>query len=321
MRAAMVCQMSHAVSGRRSMAYSSGEFVQLSIVVCTFNRAHQLATALQHIVESADRSSLTTEVVVVDNNSTDETRAVVAAAAASSPVPIRYASEKRQGLSFARNRGLKEAKGEIVAFTDDDCIVAPDWVSAIWRELEVYPDAAVLGGRVDLYNPADAPIAVRPFTDRVRYTNAGEIYQFIIGCNLAVRRSAARELGEFDPALGGTKRVVADDIEYVYRAFRRGFGVQFSPAPQVLHNHGRRQRDELQAVSRSYVKGRGAFFCKYALKGDATILRHAWWEVRSHMAWTGKPAEGSGLSSRQMLGLLAAGAIHFIATRLRIVRP
>jgi GT2 family glycosyltransferase len=259
------------------------------------------------------------EIVVVDNNSRDDTKSVVTAASRASRIPVRYVLETRQGLSFARNRGIQECKGTVIAFTDDDCIVDPNWISALWREFIASPDVAVLGGRVDLYSPEDKPVGIRPLAARVRYRDAGQIYGLVIGCNLAVRREAVTLIGQFDPALGGTKGVTADDIEFVYRALRHGLGVLFTPELRVFHNHGRRTSEEIKALGRSYTRGKGAFFCKYILKGDCTILRHAWWEMRAQ--FNARSRKTSELSGREALQALASGALHFVLTRASIVGP
>ena len=291
----------------------------VSIVVCTFNRSRQVERALVHIAAAAASANLSVEIVVVDNNSRDDTKAVVASAARTSAIPVRYVFEPAQGLSFARNRGLAASKGSIIAFTDDDCVVDPNWVTALWNEFAANPDIAVVGGRVDLYAPQDQPVSIRPIAERVRYANAGQIYGLIIGCNLAIRRGVAERIGGFDPAFGGSKGVVADDVEFVYRALKQRLGILYTPEALVLHNHGRRTAEDLRALARSYVRGRGAFYCKYLLNADRTLLRHAWWEIRARHR--SGPTSAHQLSHRETLGALASGALHFILIRMGLVRP
>jgi glycosyltransferase involved in cell wall biosynthesis len=293
--------------------------VDVSVILCTYNRAKLLTQALAHVGAAAARSNAAVEIIVVDNNSRDDTESVVADASRTSLLPVRYFLETRQGLSFARNRGIQECQGTVIAFTDDDCIVDPDWISALWREFIASPDVAVLGGRVDLHSQEDKPVSIRPFADRVRYTDPGQIYGLIMGCNLAVRRESLNLIGGFDPALGGTKGVTADDIEFVYRALRGGLGVLFTPEPRVFHNHGRRSPEDLKALGRCYTRGKGAFFCKHILKWDRTILKHAWWTVRAQLK--AGPPEAGELSGWESLRALASGALHFILTRAAIVRP
>ena len=297
----------------------TSDATNVSVVVCTYNRSRQLETALVHIENAAARASLAVEIVVVDNNSHDDTKVVVDRAARGAATPVRYVFERAQGLSFARNRGLQAAKGSVIAFTDDDCVVDPGWIAALWGEFVADPEVAVVGGRVDLYTTEDQPVSIRPIAERVRYTNATQIYGLVMGCNLAVRRGVAERIGGFDPAFGGSKGVVGDDIEFIYRALKQGLGIVFTPAARVLHNHGRRTDSELRALGRSYVRGRGAFFCKHLLRADATILRHAWWEVRARHGRAATSA--SHLSRRETLGALASGALHFILIRTGLVGP
>jgi len=296
----------------------ASDATNVSVVVCTYNRSRQLETALAHIENAATHARLAVEIVVVDNNSQDDTKVVVGRAARASARPIRYVFERAQGLSFARNRGLQAAKGSIIAFTDDDCVVDPGWIAALWDEFAADPGVAIVGGRVDLYTPEDLPVSIRPIAERVRYTNATQIYGLAMGCNLAVRRGVAERIGGFDPAFGGSRGVVADDIEFIYRALKQGLGIVFTPVARVLHNHGRRTDSELRSLGRSYVRGRGAFFCKYLLRADPTIARHAWWEVRARH---GHAPSTSRLSRLETLGALASGALHFVLVRSGLVRP
>lgn len=298
---------------------SPDDTADVSVVVCTWNRAQRIEKVLAHIGVAAARGNRSAEIVVVDNNSRDDTKAVVALAARSSPIRVHYVFEPIQGLSFARNRGLQAARGSIIAFTDDDCIVEPGWIAALWDEFAADPHVAIVGGRVDLYASDDQPVSIRPIAERVRYTNAGQIYGLIMGCNMAVRRGVADRIGEFDPAFGGSKGVVADDIEFIYRALKHGLGIVYTPKAQVLHHHGRRTTEDLRALRRSYVRGRGAFFCKYLLRADRTILRHAWWEVRARRG--SGPESENQLSRRETLGALASGAFHFVLTRTGLARP
>jgi glycosyltransferase involved in cell wall biosynthesis len=293
--------------------------LDLSVIVCTRNRCHKLERALRHIVEAAGRTSASVEIVVVDNNSKDATREIVHLLSHSAAIPIRYVFETAQGLSFARNRGIHEASGAVIAFTDDDCIVAPDWIERILYEFAANPDISLAGGRVDLHTPEDKPITIRLSNERVRYSDAAQIYELVVGCNFAVRRKDALRIGGFDPALGGSKGVTADDIDFIYRVLKHNLGVLYAPELRVFHDHGRQTNDEVRALGLSYVKGRGAFFCKYIIKGDRVIMKHAWWELRSHLR--GGPVRNDQLTAREMFRALISGAQHFILTRAGLIRP
>lgn len=115
----------------------------ISVILCTYNRADLLATALQTLCEqSLDKREY--EVIVVDNNSADETRQV-AEAFCRDYANVRYVFETRQGLSHARNRGWREARGEYVAYTDDDCKLPSQWLAVAKQVIEEI-SPGVLGG-------------------------------------------------------------------------------------------------------------------------------------------------------------------------------
>ena len=101
-----------------------------SVIVCTYNRASSLAQTLESLEKQVVRPGTEWEVVVVDNNSRDDTRAVVEGRQRNWP-RIRYLFERAQGLSNARNCGIRAARGEILLFTDDDVCPEPDWVQRI----------------------------------------------------------------------------------------------------------------------------------------------------------------------------------------------
>ena len=104
--------------------------MKASVIICTFNRARLLVDTLQAIINQHPPDG-GYEIVVVDNNSSDETRLVAEQAAARVPVCVRYVFEADQGLSLARNAGIRAAKGEIVAFVDDDVDAGPHWLRTI----------------------------------------------------------------------------------------------------------------------------------------------------------------------------------------------
>src|SRR5262245_25621629 len=105
--------------------------MELSVVVSTHNRASDLARFLESLSRMKPLPRGDWEVVIVDNNSSDETKAVVERAMAADAERIRYVFEARQGKSFGLNAGLAAVQGRIVAFTDDDAIVRPEWAQSI----------------------------------------------------------------------------------------------------------------------------------------------------------------------------------------------
>src|SRR5262249_27309391 len=102
--------------------------MNISVILCTYNRSQQLAKALNSIAASRVPESLTWEVLVVDNNSTDRTREVAYGYVSRDAERFRYVFEGRQGKSYALNTGIQQARGDLLAFVDDDVTVDIDWL-------------------------------------------------------------------------------------------------------------------------------------------------------------------------------------------------
>ena len=177
---------------------------KISVVVCTYNRAALLRDVLETLCEQTlDRALY--EVLVVDNNSTDNTPAVVESFSGLHP-NVRYLRETRQGLSLARNRGYQEARGEYVAYIDDDCRVPKEWL-AVAEHVICHIQPAVFCGPVFPFYQSRKP---RWYKDRyathlpckeariLDQETCGDIF----GNNCVFRRRLLQITGGFDPRLG-----------------------------------------------------------------------------------------------------------------------
>src|SRR4051812_29433765 len=111
----------------------------VSVVIATRNRADRLRQALDSLERMSVPNTLSWELIVVDNGSTDGTRQVVNDCEARTIVPLRYVIEPRDGKSVALNAGVRAATGDVIAFTDDDCVMSPEWLTAIAIEFENNP--------------------------------------------------------------------------------------------------------------------------------------------------------------------------------------
>ena len=171
--------------------------MRFSILIATYNGANELVDTLRGLAGLTTRSSW--EVIVVDNNSSDNTRQVVEDAAAAFPAPLRYLFEGTQGKAAALNSAIREARGEILMFTDDDALVEPDWLDRADAALEE-TGGAYVGGRVlprwESARPSWIPnrngrmwavIALADFGDRPREFGRG--IGWPLGVNMAVRAS------------------------------------------------------------------------------------------------------------------------------------
>lgn len=179
----------------------------VSVILCTFNRAVELRGALHALLQQGPTPP-PYEILIVDNNSRDETPEVVRAFASSGLVT--YLFEPEQGLSAARNHGIRHARGAILAFTDDDVRVDPAWVTTIQSAFAQHQDVDFLGGKVlpvwpqpppGWLTPAGwAPLALVDYGDRPREVDRGNPI-CLVGANLAVRRSAVDRVGPFSTRL------------------------------------------------------------------------------------------------------------------------
>jgi glucosyl-dolichyl phosphate glucuronosyltransferase len=142
--------------------------MRLSICVCTYNRAHILRYCLESLLALKVPAGCEAEILIIDNNSRDDTQQVVNSFIRSSPIPIHYCHESRQGLSAARNRAIKEASGEYLCFLDDECVVPSQWLQLIVLDIGEF-SPFIIGGP---YVGALLPGATPPKWFRIEYGNA-----------------------------------------------------------------------------------------------------------------------------------------------------
>lgn len=211
----------------------------VSVVISTYNRAGELAGALESIL-SQETDGVEYEVILVDNNSSDDTRAVANALAARYPERLRYVFEPRQGLSYGRNTGIAGSRAPVIAFTDDDVRVAPDWVARIAAVFRERPDIAYVGGKVLprwstppprwLVNHHWSPLALIDYADEYIESSASRPVCFV-GANLAFRRDVFDRVGLFNPDLGRVKDSIGstEDHDLQLRLWRAGLKGLYQP--------------------------------------------------------------------------------------------
>lgn len=219
--------------------------IRISLVIATYNRAEQLLATLRSVVEQS-LAPEAWECVVVDNNSTDATRERVVALCAEHPtLNIRYIFEREQGLSAARNAGIGAAKGDIIAFVDDDERIVPDFLSAYIDLFDAMPEAMAAGGRIIAEYPTGRPrwmsrYAEQPIANPMHYGNsvclfpAGKIPG---GGNMAFRREALNRVGIFDTTLGRTgKRLIGgEESDLFERMAAVGIRPYYVPRAVMYH--------------------------------------------------------------------------------------
>jgi hypothetical protein len=230
----------------------------LSLIICSRNRASSLDKALQAI-HPEEMLAVDGELILVDNNSTDTTSIVMQAYRDSVPFPVTVVSEPEAGLGRARNRGLKHARGEVIAFTDDDCYLQTGY---LLKAAEVFDDDRFqyCGGRILLHDPEDAMVAV-DYRKKFKliparsFVPAGEIQ----GASMIVRRDVFDVTGPFDPELGAGREFRCEDAEFIARASMHGFSGAHVPELVVYHHHGRKAADVPAHVQGNHF-ARGAYY-------------------------------------------------------------
>lgn len=251
----------------------------VSLVVCTRERPKILAGCLTHL-RTLTHPLL--DVVVVDNAPRSDSTRDVFEREVGGDARFRYVREPVAGLSRARNRGIFEARGEIVAYTDDDVTVEPEWISALVRGFERDPKVGCVTGLVATA-AIDGP-AERYFDSRVSWArnctprlydlggrrgdNALYPYSagiFGTGANFAFRKTAVEGIGGFDEALGaGTPAKGGEDLDAFVEILRAGWVLAYEPNAVVWHHH-RTDLDELRRQMYGYGTGLSAFATKHLL--------------------------------------------------------
>ena len=223
----------------------------LSIVICTFNRAEKLKKVLVDILNNPLNAPLDFELIVVDNNSNDHTKSVVSTFVALLSSRLRYVFEGAQGLSNARNCGIREAKGGWICFTDDDVRLDQNWLVSISSAIKHYPQMAAYGGRIKARWVEDPP---KWFIREGRYAmNGGAIVSrdlgnaicsmnekniSPIGANMGFRKDVFEKVGLFHPDFGkkGNIQGLGDDVEFCSRVRDAGYEILYLPDSIVWHD-------------------------------------------------------------------------------------
>ncbi len=211
----------------------------ITVVVCTWNRAPYLERAVLKIISQSSPHPRY-ELVIVDNNSTDHTKVVVDAIQKIASVPVIYVFEGRQGLSHARNTGIRSARAPLVAFTDDDVEVPEDWVRNMHRAFTAHPEADFIGGRVSPIWPGSPPrwataclggFALQDYGEASFRVDQMNPRKCLVGANLICKRDLFDQVGFFDPKLQRVKDSIGsmEDDEFEARAVAAGKAGIYDP--------------------------------------------------------------------------------------------
>jgi glycosyltransferase involved in cell wall biosynthesis len=238
---------------------------QVSLVICTRNRLSSLRRSLEAAL--ATETDRHWELVVVDNGSADGTRKYLTDLQASLTGQILVLDEPHRGLSRARNVGWKGASSSLIAFTDDDCYIAPDYIDSVAAAFERDPTVDAMGGQVLLYDPTDLPITITDRSHREEFRPCAFLPAgSLMGANMAFRRAALQAIGGFDEILGAGTPFPSEDIDAFAALLWVDKRVLYEPSLTVYHHHGRKTQRDADELNRGYDSGRGAYYAKYLLR-------------------------------------------------------
>lgn len=216
----------------------------ITAILCTYNRCTSLATALASAAALKLPDSVEWEILVVDNNSKDQTRSVVEDFSLRYPGRFRYLFEPKPGKSHALNAGIRDARGDVLAFMDDDVTVEPTWLHNLTASLHDHQWAGA-GGRIlpnwtcspPHWLPDDSHYATAPLAGFDLGDQPGELSEPPLGTNMAFRKSLFQDLGGFRTDLGPRpgSEIRAEDTEFGRRVLAAGKRLRYEPTAIVYH--------------------------------------------------------------------------------------
>lgn len=265
----------------------------VSVVICTRNRPEQLARCLRSLKTLSPQPL---EIIVVDNApSNDETRKIV------EQIPgIHYVLEPRPGLSIARNTGIRHCTGDIIAFTDDDVVVHPDWLKRLqlcFKNPEVMAiTGLILPAELETESQLIFEIGLgnfgwgyhtkvfdSKFFQATKYLGV-PVWRIGAGANMAFRSCCFERVGNFDERLGAGASGCSEDSELWYRILAEGGVCLYEPTAVVFHYH-RREIDSLKRQMYQYMRGHvTALFVQFERYKHWGNLRRLFWSLPKYYA-------------------------------------
>jgi len=262
----------------------------VTVAICTRDRPAYLSRCLEAVRRLTYHNL---DLLIIDNAPKAETTKHLVI---ENYPHVRYVREPRPGLNWARNRAILEARGEIIAFTDDDTVVDPGWVDAIAKIFSQDHEIMAMTG---LVVPYELETKTQVYFEEYggygkgflpqRYSAAPghqkkdwhpiAVGRLGTGANMAFRRSIFDQVGLFDPAFGaGTVTEGGEDLDMFFRTIQGGFPLVYEPKAIVHHRH-RQEYKELQKQIHSW----GIAFSAYLLKSVLTCPRNRWAIIRFTM--------------------------------------
>jgi GT2 family glycosyltransferase len=259
---------------------SPPEPLVVSVVIPTRNRCALLSEALRALSLQVFPGG-NFEVLVVNDGGSDPTEAVVNEQAKSFPAPLRVLTLEPAGPARARNAGIRAARGRIVAFTDDDCLPEPDWLSKVCEGYEQDDRLSGIGGQTLPFDPHNLFSRFQDLLLHQPHQDAGGI-SFLLTSNASFRRDRLLEVGGFDeifPFAGG------EDVDLCHRLRAKGYRLGYQPQAGMRHHNITTFQ---QYVKLCFRYGQGEAILHRRGSAGHKILRTLWWG-RHCGSWLGLP--------------------------------
>lgn len=297
-----------------------------SIIVPTYNRAELLRTALDSVQKLRVPDAWDAEILVIDNNSIDHTPQVVQEIAQCGPIPTRRCVEKQQGASHSRNRALLEARFEHLVYLDDDMVIDAGWLEGYLEAHKEYKPDLVVGPVEPWFEEPPGPdftqIMLNSLTsaysrkgDEMLLLPPGQGHE-VPGCNFAVLRRAAIEVGGFETSIdrSGGGMLGGGDWELGEKLVLLGKKIAYAPKCRIRHFIGRNKisRPAMQvrweglgASGRASMRLRGQEpTLSRKIRLFLRMNRYWFWSFRSRMAEDSATAFQWDLKARRLRGFL-----------------
>jgi GT2 family glycosyltransferase len=283
------------------------------VIVPTRGRPKLILECVQSIL---DGEQVPSELVVLDQ-STEENRTLAEMGTVRGCTVV-YRQSSSRGVSAARNEACNIAGEELLVFTDDDILVAPEWLGAIVRATSEAPDTTLVSGRV-LFIDKDATGGFAPslIDDEQPKAYEGRIWnEVLFSNNMAFSKAIYEHLGPFDERLGvgGTYRSATDN-DYCFRSLEAGYRIRYVPEALVYHQAWRSKRSFRQ-LQWAYGIGQGAYFTKHVHLHDRYTLirlRNEIWRHAKRALNRGPEADGE---AAYVAGLVYGSLRWFVMERL-----
>ena len=243
--------------------------MKISVIICSYGRPKSLEACLASVDAEASLYQ-GAEIVLVYTQKDKATGEAMREFARTACAPVKILCAEKRGLSVARNVGIQGANGDVMFFTDDDCIMQEGHLGAVLAAMESEPSYAYGGGGVHdvVYS---APGTTHVYEKTIIKPRTLFIGGVVSGCNMFFRRKVFETIGMFREDMGassGTSFIGPEDLEMAARASFSGLTGVLLPNAVIIHDHGRAPHSrEMQDLDYAYNVSRGSFFAYMLMRG------------------------------------------------------